>query len=96
MFQNNALNNANFIAEHVAVYPNPVTNNQFSVALPNSLSGEVAVKIINTLGQTIYETKTAAVKTITVTPNSTLSQGIYFVEITNQGKSITKKIIIQY
>lgn len=95
VFQNNALNNPNFIAENVGVYPNPVTNNQFNIALPSYLKGEVVIKMINTIGQTVYQTKTEAQNTITITPNSTLSQGLYFVELTNQGKSITKKITIQ-
>ena len=95
VFQNNALNNPNFNAENIVVYPNPVTNNQFNIALPSYLTGEVAIKIINTIGQTVYETKTEAQNTITITPNSILSKGLYFVELTNQGKSSTKKITIQ-
>ena len=95
VFQNNALNNPNFNAENIVVYPNPVTNNQFNIALPSDLIGEVAIKIINTIGQTVYETKTEAQNTITITPNSILSKGLYFVELTNQGKSSTKKITIQ-
>ena len=95
VFQNNALNNPNFNAENIVVYPNPVTNNQFNIALPSYLTGDVAIKIINTIGQTVYETKTEAQKTITIIPKITLTQGIYFVELTNQGKSSTKKITIQ-
>jgi hypothetical protein len=95
VFQNNALNNPNFNAENIVVYPNPVTNNQFNIAFPSYLTGEVAIKIINTIGQTVYETKTEAQNTITITPNSILKQGLYFVELTNQGKSSTKKITIQ-
>ena len=95
VFQNNALNTPDFNAENVVLYPNPVTNNQFNIALPSYLTGEVTIKMINTIGQTVYQTKTDAQNTITITPNSTLSQGLYFVELTNQGKSSTKKIIIQ-
>ena len=95
VFQNNALNNPNFIAENVVVYPNPVTNNLFNIAWTSYLTGEVAIKMINTIGQTVYETKSEAKNTITIMPNSNLSHGLYFVELTNQGKRITKKIIIQ-
>ena len=95
VFQNNALNNPNFNGENIVVYPNPVTNNQFNIALPSNFTGEVRVKMINTIGQTVYQTKIEAQKTITISPNSTLAQGLYFVELTNQGKSSTKKIIIQ-
>lgn len=95
VFQNNALNNPNFNAENIVVYPNPVTNNQFNIAFPSYLTGEVAIKIINTIGQTVYETKTEAQKPITITPNSILKQGLYFVELTNQGTTCIKKITIQ-
>ena len=95
VFQNNALNNPNFSAENIVVYPNPVTNNQFNIALPSYITGEVAIKMINTIGQTVYETKTDAQNTITITPKKSLTQGLYFVELTNQGKSSIKKITIQ-
>jgi hypothetical protein len=95
VFQNNALNNPNFSAENIVVYPNPVTNNQFNIALLSYLTGEVAIKIINTIGQTVYETKTEAQNTITIIPNSILKQGLYFVELTNQGTTCIKKITIQ-
>ncbi len=95
VFQNNALNNPSFNAENIVVYPNPVTNNQFNIALPSTITGELTVKIINTIGQTVYQTKIEAQNTITITPNNALTQGLYFVELTNQGKTSTKKIIIQ-
>jgi hypothetical protein len=95
VFQNNALNNPNFNAENIVVYPNPVTNNQFNIALPSNLTGEVTVKVINTLGQTVYQKKTDAKNTITITLNSILVHGMYFVELTNQEKSSTTKIIIE-
>jgi hypothetical protein len=95
VFQNNALNNPNFNAENIVVYPNPVTNNQFNIALPSTITGELTVKVINTIGQTVYQTKIEAQNTITITPNNALTQGLYFVELTNQGETSTKKIIIQ-
>lgn len=95
VFQNNALNNQNFTAENVVVYPNPVTNNQFTISLPSYIIDEISVKISNTLGQTVYQTKAEAQQTIIITPNTVLADGVYFVQLTNQGKSITKKITIQ-
>ncbi len=95
VFQNNALNTPDFNAENVVLYPNPVTNNQFNIALPSYIKGEVTIKMINTIGQTVYQTKTEAQNKITITPNSILAQGLYFVELTNKGKSSIKKITIQ-
>ena len=95
VFQNNVLNNPDFNLENIVIFPNPVINNQFNIALPSNLTGEVTVKMINTIGQTVYQTKIEAQNTITISPNTTLSKGLYFVELTNQGKTSTKKIIIQ-
>jgi hypothetical protein len=95
VFQNNALNTPDFNAENIVVYPNPVTNNRFNIALPSNITGEVTVKMINTIGQTVYQTKIEAQNTITITPNNALTKGLYFVELTNQGKTSIKKIIIQ-
>lgn len=95
VFQNNLLNNPDFNIENIAVYPNPVTNNQFNIALPSTITGEVTVKVINTIGQTVYQLKTEAQNTITISPNTTLSQGLYFVELTHQEKTSSTKIIIE-
>ena len=95
VFQNISLSNPDFSAEKIVVYPNPVTNNQFNISLQGNLTGVVNVKLINTIGQIVYQTKMEAQNTVTITPNISLAQGLYFVEITNQGKSSIKKITVQ-
>jgi len=39
--------------------------------------------------------KPEAQNTLTISPNNNLAHGLYFVELTNQGKSSTKKITVQ-
>lgn len=95
VFQNNSLSNPSFNAEHVVVYPNPISNNQFNIALPSYFLGKVVVVVINTIGQEVYAAEQDAQNTITIQPSLTLAQGIYLVQITNQGNTITKKITIQ-
>ena len=95
VFQNSTLNNPDFNFDNITLYPNPVINNQFNIALPSNIIGEVTVKMINSIGQTLYQTKTEAQNTIAITPHNTLAKGLYLVEITNQGKKSIKKIIIQ-
>lgn len=95
VFQNTVLHQENFSSEQIVVYPNPVTNNQFNIVLPKSITGEVEIKIINTIGQTVYTTTTEAQNNINIEPKDILSQGIYFVTLLNQGKISTKKITIQ-
>lgn len=91
----NSLSIEDFTDQNIAVYPNPVTNNQFNISLPSYVIGEVVVKMFNALGQTIYETKTEDQNTVTIKPNSVMARGLYLVQIINQGKSITKKITVQ-
>jgi hypothetical protein len=95
VFQKNTLSVENFSVDQILVYPNPVTNNQFKIVLPSYLTGEVGVKVINSIGQTVYETTAESQNTVNINPENKLSEGLYLVQITNQGKSITKKITIQ-
>lgn len=95
VFQNVTLTNPTFAAEHVNLYPNPVANNQFSIALPSYYAGKVNVTIINAIGQQVYQVKQEAQNNLSITPNATLAQGMYLVQIENQGNTITKKITIQ-
>ena len=92
VFQNTALGNPDFFAERITLYPNPVTNGQFSIALPNSVTANVTIKIINLIGQTVYQTTTPAQNNISIKTDKSLPQAVYTVQIENQGKTITKKI----
>jgi hypothetical protein len=95
VFDKKTLGIENFNAEQILVYPSPVTNNKFNIVLPSYFVGEVAIKLTNAIGQTVYQTKIEAQNTLSITPKNTLSQGLYLVQITNQGRSVTKKILIK-
>lgn len=95
VFQNSALNNPTFNAAHVVLYPNPVANNQINIALSSYFSGKVNIAIVNTIGQVVYVTNQDAQNTLSINPTSVLAQGMYLVQITNQGTTITKKITIK-
>tara|TARA_R110002049_G_C8965100_1_gene547045 strand:- start:431 stop:691 length:261 start_codon:yes stop_codon:yes gene_type:complete len=70
-----------------SLYPNPAKT-QFTIQLENSNILENA-KIYNNLGQLVLTSQRHVVNT------STLSSGLYFVEIeTNKGKA-SKKLIIE-
>ena len=75
----------------VTIYPNPTTNKTFSVRL-NTLTGKSKVMIYNIIG--------GIVKNITTTNTreeinlQNFSKGIYIVNITNNGKSLSKKLIV--
>ncbi len=80
--ENNSISNMN-------IYPNPVSNGKLFISSSSNLEKEVT--IYNTLGQQVLQDKTTT-DGINV---STLNKGTYFVKITEDGKTATKKLVIQ-
>lgn len=75
--------------EGLKVYPNPVSNGTLNVTSANNSEKQVAIYTI--LGQQVLQTKTNS-GAINV---STLAKGAYLLKITEDGKSETKKLIIE-
>ncbi|MGQ7947361.1 T9SS type A sorting domain-containing protein [Flavobacterium sp. WC2509] len=71
------------------VYPNPVSNGTLNISSANNSEKEVA--IYNILGQKVFQTQTTS-GAINV---SSLGKGGYLLKITEDGKSETKKLIVQ-
>ncbi len=71
------------------VYPNPVSNGK--LVINSSNNSEKQVTIYNVLGQVKLQTKTSSAEPINV---SSLSKGFYLVQITEDGKTQTTKLIV--
>lgn len=71
-------------------YPNPVTNGKLYISSDNNSEKQVA--IYSTLGQKVFETKTANNAEINV---SQLAKGAYILNVTEDSKSESKKLIIK-
>ncbi len=95
VFQNTTLGNGEFNANQIALYPNPIIGNEFTIGLPAAVLNDVDVRITNMLGQLIDQTKHIGERNIVVKPKTLLAAGIYNVVITNEGKSIMKKIVVE-
>ncbi len=95
VFQNTTLGNGEFSVDQIALYPNPIIGNEFTIALPTAVINNVEIKITNVLGQLIDQTQRIGERSIVVKPKTLLAAGVYNVVITNEGKSITKKIVVQ-
>ena len=80
--ENNSISN-------ITIYPNPVSNGKLFLSSSSNLEKEVIV--FTTLGQQILQDKTVS-EAINV---SALSQGTYFVKITEAGFTTTKKLIVK-
>lgn len=70
------------------MYPNPAKNNLF---IETALNSDINVSIVNMLGKEVVNTK-AVNNTVNV---SNLTSGVYIVKITEEGKTSTKKLIIE-
>jgi hypothetical protein len=79
--------NQNEIDNEFTVYPNPANNNLFLNFKDKSVKPKVTIR--NTLGQIILTTSSTIIDT------STITDGIYFIEIEEETK-IIKKIIIKH
>lgn len=83
-------NNVLAAEDDMFVYPNPSTG-QVSIGMP--LSDAVQnVKIINSVGQVVYQTSTF--ETVLETNLSHLPKGIYYVECINPENSYFKKLVL--
>jgi hypothetical protein len=96
--QINGISSANIVLglsreniEGFATYPNPVTNNKFTIK--SNSSDKKQVSIYNVLGKKVLETRFSGTKSdINV---STINAGIYILKVTESGKTATKKLVIR-
>jgi len=83
----------------IQLFPNPVTNNQFTVQF-NLAEGNYTVQIKDVLGRQVSRTKTnikGEGQTETFQLNALSGKGIYLVKITDQSNRtvFTRKILVQ-
>jgi hypothetical protein len=96
VFNSSALNNEEWNTKSLRIYPNPVVDNQFTIAVSPSITDKVTICIYNMIGQSVYrESATAINNSIVVHPSAILKAGVYMVEMANNGKTSTQKIIIK-
>ncbi|MDV7186496.1 T9SS type A sorting domain-containing protein [Lutibacter sp. TH_r2] len=76
--------------ENFGVYPNPVANGEFRITTASSVDKQVS--IFNMLGKQVYSKTVKANQTINV---ANLTTGIYFVNVLEEGKTATKKLVIK-
>tara|TARA_B100000809_G_scaffold56721_1_gene52732 strand:+ start:27577 stop:28500 length:924 start_codon:yes stop_codon:yes gene_type:complete len=77
--------------EGFATYPNPITNNTFTIT-SNSNSKKEFI-IFNVLGKKVLSSSFSGVKSDVDV--STISSGVYILKVTEGGKTATKKLVIR-
>jgi hypothetical protein len=77
--------------EGFATYPNPITDNRFTIS--SNSNGKKELVIFNVLGKKVLSSSFSGVKsTIDV---SAISAGIYILKVTEAGKTASKKLVIR-
>lgn len=71
------------------IYPNPIAN-QFTIMTSDLISSDAVIEIYTGLGQLVYTSSLPMDKVVDV---ALLSSGLYFVKISEQGKSFIQKMI---
>jgi hypothetical protein len=77
--------------EGFATYPNPVTNNRFTIT--SNSSNKKAITIFNVLGKKVLSSSFSGAKSDVDV--SAISSGIYILKVTENGKTATKKLVIR-
>lgn len=77
------------------VYPNPVMGTSFCVKSNFTKTQKMTIRLVNTLGQAVYETEvTSNPGDIFSVPSAGLSRGVYFLQMDGEDESRAKSLII--
>ena len=81
------------ILEDVSLYPNPTNMDKFYLNVPLGMD-DLDVTIYNILGAKLYHETGFTGGEVTINIGSKLSMGTYFVKLSSQGRTTTKKLTI--
>lgn len=76
----------------VTIYPNPVSDS-FTITVTNAPEIPLTIKIINLLGQQLYQGELASFQTQKTIPFGSYPNGTYIVQLYSVNQIVTKKII---
>jgi len=79
---------------NLSVYPNPARG-EFNIDLHDFAGKNVAVKVINAMGQEVYKETLLVNKTATKTIPSNWAEGLYFVVVEGEGKRAVSRIMLK-
>lgn len=94
VFTAEALSVSAYDIEGILLYPNPTNIGKFYLNVPLGMD-DLEVTIYDVLGAKLYnETGISGGRRVTINIDSKISMGTYFVELNSQGRTVTKKLII--
>ncbi len=75
--------------ENIKIFPNPSNG---IINIESSFNESYSIKVIDLLGNSIYSDSKIGASTIDLSPFGT---GVYFIQLSNNGTTISKRVIIQ-
>jgi hypothetical protein len=86
--------NEKYAEKEIHSYPNPVID-KLTVILPDAISGQYEIGIINIHGQVLYSKTESAdsIRSIQIDELSNLKSGIYFLRVSQGQTHFTSKIL---
>ncbi|KQC34317.1 hypothetical protein AAU57_13945 [Nonlabens sp. YIK11] len=92
-FAKAVLSTTNNLAIGFKIFPNPITNGNVNIILDQATQTQLV--IYNTLGQKVQQQSLSNTSNLQSIDVSSLSQGMYIMEIVQDGTTVSQKIIIQ-
>ncbi|VXB26507.1 conserved exported hypothetical protein [Flavobacterium sp. 9AF] len=81
--------------DFILLFPNPISNNQINVAFKKFINTHVKVSVHTVTGKLIYaNTHFVLGDTLTFSPSTILSKGVYVLEITYRTTQLRKKFFV--
>ncbi len=77
----------------VEIYPNP-NNGSFTITLPDHLIGDSQMNLTDISGRLIWQSRTNQTRTQVDLGDGTLSKGVYFINITNDNRRASQRIVV--
>jgi len=91
-----AINSIKKDEKSVNIYPNPLTKSALSIDVAGFRDmSNVQVKIVNFLGQTVYQKATDNKAHIEIDTSGILKESIYFVSVEGEQSTVTQKLIVK-
>ena len=91
-----SINTTNANNKSFSIYPNPLTKSKLSIDLVGfQTSRNVQVKIVNLLGQTVFQKRVDYTNRLEINTSEMLKESIYFVTVEAGESKITQKLVVK-
>ena len=96
LFENSTLSSGDSrLQNELVLFPNPVTNGQFTLQSSLLNGKDVTVNLYNVLGQLIHSQEATFNNSLIIQPQVDLSSGMYLARVSTQDETATLQVIVK-